>query len=112
MIRISSSLLLSGPNVVRITGQTPLGNPFKLGDTHIGKGIRIETSEDIQSAYAQWFHMQIKQQNPVVIKALDAIAYREIDGGDTILICSCNKPTCHGYIIKDVVETKLKELNQ
>lgn len=112
MISVSTSLFATGPGVMKITRSTPLSNAFKLGDTNVLSRNVITDGEGMAEAYAHWLGYQIRLHNRIVVQALDEIAYRELDGDDTILICPCGRPTCHGYIIKDVVETKLRELNQ
>jgi len=103
--------LFGDPSGIPIGSQElGLHNPYRLGDQDPQSLAQITNNEQIQAAYRSWLLSQIKLQNLVVIHALDDIGYASLDR-DITLTCPCRSPHCHGYVIKDVIENKLKEIN-
>jgi len=90
--------------------ESGLHNPFKFNAQHPADLSRLTLNEHIQSAYRWWLGWQIRQQNRAVINGLDRIGFAALED-DVTLLCSCQRSHCHGYVIKDVIEAKLKELS-
>jgi len=104
MIEVENTLLGTKENKLNIGHGTALGNPFKVGDQNAISGQFIMDKAGVQRAYHQWLVAQLKLENPVVIDALDEIAWQVMDGKHVILKCTCGSEHCHGFIIKDIVE--------
>jgi hypothetical protein len=56
--------------------------------------------------YEVWLREQIRERNPAVCAMLNRI-YLAAKEGDVMLACWCAPLTCHGHIIRKVVEEKL-----
>ena len=85
-----------------------LGNPW----THI-KGetkalYQCETREESIEKYKVWFDEQIASKNQEVLDVLRKI-YKMAKVGDVNLVCYCFPLKCHGQIIKNYVESYLKD---
>lgn len=98
-----------GQNNIAIYRGKPLGNPYRIGDysTFLKKTV---TREDAIEAYKIWFDYQVQLGNISVQAALDEIAHKHLDGHEVKLICYCKPKHCHGDIIKQFIEDRLKEM--
>jgi hypothetical protein len=116
VIKVDTSLF-GTPGGIPVGSQAiGLHNPFKPNDQNLSSLTKLTTNEGIQQAYQWWLEAQIKLENPAVIRGLDMIAWAAIDaeaaGKDLVLNCPCNtKQWCHGYVVKRIIEKKLKEIN-
>lgn len=95
-------------NDILIHRGTALGNPFRINDQNCITGHGIFDREGVIQAYKDWMAYQLTGfQNPVVVAALDEIAFRILDGRDVNLVCFCKPKACHGDYIKELIEDKL-----
>lgn len=108
MITVDNHLLGTKEKHTLITYHHPLGNPFRVGDQNAVTGTFILDQEGVQRAYHQWLVAQLKLKNPVIIEALDEIAWDVLDGKHVILKCTCRSDHCHGFIIKAFVEEAIQ----
>lgn len=112
MIRVENSLLGTKENTdnqISIIGSAPLGNPFKIGAQNVIDRSFILDKAGVQRAYQSWLAAQLSMENPVVIQALDEIAWAVMDGKDVTLKCTCGSEHCHGFILKHILEDKIYE---
>lgn len=101
-----------GINRIYIGRGSPLGNPFKIGAQASHDASVIMTRDDVMLAYEQWLWSQIRARNPVVIQALDDIAFKHLDGHDVKLVCFCKPAKCHGDLIKHVIEARIQSMTK
>jgi Domain of unknown function (DUF4326) len=73
------------PSDVYVGRPSPLGNPFTIGQ-HGDRDRVIEL-------YGRWLHNRIREQNPDVMEALEALT------DDTTLVCWCAPKRCHAEMI-------------
>lgn len=85
-----------------------LGNPFtSIKDRKTKAQYICESKEESVKAYRRYLHRKIDEKDPDVCKALNEV-YKRAKNGDINLVCFCAPQVCHGFVIKEVVESKLK----
>lgn len=85
-------------NHEQIGRPSPLGNPYPLPKGAL-KGSTLPK-------YKKWINQQIDIRNEKVINELNRL-YLIAKNGDLNLGCWCAPNTCHGDIIKELLESKL-----
>lgn len=89
----------TGPGCVPAHG---LANPFKL------KPYGTYTSEESVAEYECWLEQKIASKDKAVCDTLNEI-WKAAKQGEVELECFCAPLLCHGDVVKQVVEEKLKE---
>ena len=93
-------------NDIYIGRGSPLGNPY----THIKEGTKAEfivnDRDEAIKNYEIWINNKILNKDPSVCDALNKI-YLIAKNGDVNLCCFCKPKSCHGDIIKKIIESKL-----
>lgn len=75
---------------------SPLGNPYKL---------RFEAErEEVLKKYETWLRSQLETDTPQRREIERLADYAE----DLVLACWCAPKTCHGDVVKKIVEEELK----
>jgi len=81
---------------------SPLGNPFKL---KYDCGIERER---VIEQYREWLYNKIQKGDPIIIDELERLL-KIAKKGDLDLLCFCVPKQCHAEVIKEVLESWLKE---
>ena len=87
------------PNHEYIGRPSPLGNPFPL-PKGVAKGSTLPK-------YREWLMKKIEMKDKQVIDELNRL-YLIAKKGDLNLGCWCAPQVCHGDVIKELLESKLK----
>jgi hypothetical protein len=77
--------------------------------------VICQTPEESITWFSQWLHVQLAEKDPSVCQQLNRI-YQAAKQGDVYLICFCKKAPqakppqkpCHGDVIKELIESKLR----
>jgi len=72
--------------------------------THI-----VNTREEAIQCYKQWLQTMIARKDKDVCRVLNEIYRRAITGRSVYLVCYCKPNPCHGDVIKNIVEEKVRE---
>lgn len=72
--------------------------------------FHCETREEAISNYEKYILNKIKNKDPKICSELNRI-YSMVLSGDVNLVCFCKPKSCHGDIIKMIIENKIDELN-
>lgn len=86
---------------------SPLGNPFthvELSETKAQ--YKCNTREEAISSYEDYINQKIRDRDVNICKELNRIFSAAIKG-DVNLVCFCKPKSCHGDIIKKIIEEKL-----
>lgn len=86
---------------------SPLGNPF----THISnKETKAEficdSREIAMNCYEAYLMVKIKSRDKVICDELNRV-YKKALKGDVYLLCYCKPKSCHGDIIKKIIDSKI-----
>lgn len=91
-------------NDVYIGRGSVLGNPFTHLDLNGTKAqVKCETREEAIDSYEKYLRSKISEKDQAVCDELNRI-YLQSKKGEVNLVCFCTPKTCHGDIIKKVVE--------
>lgn len=84
-----------------------LGNPYTSikGKKTLAE-FNVETREDSILEFEKYLHREIEKGNREICNELNAI-WKKAKKGDVNLICYCKPKSCHGDIIKSIIESKL-----
>lgn len=93
-----------------IARPSPVGNPFTHKKSKYKDVIVVETRDDAIDMYKEWLEFKIKDGDQDVINELDKLMKFYIDKGKINLVCWCKPKRCHGDIIKDFMDKKLKNI--
>lgn len=95
------------PNDIYIGRGSPLGNPFTHLDLDNTKAqYRCETRDQAIENYEAYLTDKIKENDRRVCDELNRI-YLAACSGNVNLVCFCKPKSCHGDIIKRIVEEKI-----
>lgn len=88
-----------------------LGNPF----THLNKDdtkaqFQCETRDEAISNYDNYIRKKIFEKDELICKELNKIYLMSLRN-DVNLVCYCKPKSCHGDIIKNIIEEKMFELD-
>ena len=89
----------SGHTFIRIDRGSVLGNPFKMSN-------ESERAEVIRK-YKEYFYNKVESNDPEFIAALDDVV-KKAKEGPIDLGCWCAPRACHGDVIQEYVQNKLK----
>ncbi len=86
---------------------SPLGNPYTHLEVSATKAsYKCETREESLERYHYYLLDNIEDKNPSICNALNQI-FLLAQKGDVNLVCFCHPQSCHGDIIKEIIESKL-----
>lgn len=84
-----------------------LGNPFTHADLHKTKAeFQCNNREEAIAAYEPWLRTKISERDSAVCTMLNNIV-KMARKGDVFLVCFCKPKSCHGDIVKKIVEEVL-----
>lgn len=80
---------------------SPLGNPFYWRE---GEKVQflVENRAKAIEAYEDYLNMKIEQSDEKILKELDRLFSKAMQGPIT-LVCFCHPLPCHGSVIRDVL---------
>lgn len=85
-----------------------LGNPFTSIKTKETKALVVcENREESISRFKEYLKEKIQNKDEKICFELNRI-YKMAKKGDVNLICYCAPKACHGDVIKEIIEEKLK----
>lgn len=87
---------------------SPLGNPY----SHMEKtaaSFKVSSRTEAIVKYRVWLADKIKSNDQTVCNELNRLVHILQDKGELNLLCFCKPQPCHGDVIKDIIETALKE---
>lgn len=94
-------------NDVYIGRGSPLGNPFTSIKTKQTKAeVVCDSREESISKYREYINEKITKKDHNVCNELNKI-YLISRSKDVNLVCYCHPKSCHGNIIKEIIESKL-----
>lgn len=87
-----------------------LGNPF----THIPKEFtkaefQVRTREESINSYRIWIKEKIEQKDYQILSFLKELAQTYLEH-DIHLVCYCAPKSCHGEVIKEIVESMVNDV--
>lgn len=95
------------PNDIYIGRGSPLGNPFTHFDLSKTKAeFHRETREEAVSSYEKYIWDKIRNGDTKICSEIDRI-YELALNGDVNLVCFCKPKSCHGDILKKIIEDRL-----
>ena len=87
-----------------------MGNPYHHKESNHPQALyKVDTVEEAIVGYEEHFKHQYFN-NPEFHNSVRTLAYRELDGKDTNLVCYCAPNKCHGDIIKKFIEDYVDEI--
>jgi hypothetical protein len=99
------------PNDIYIGRGSVLGNPFTHFDLEKTKAeFHCETREESISSYEKYLLEKIEKKDSAICNELNKIYFLAIKQ-DVSLICFCKPKSCHGDIIKKVIEQRIYNLD-
>ena len=96
------------PNDIYIGRGSVLGNPFTHLSTHTKAEIKVDTREDAIEKYKEYLNELIDKKDRNVTNFLNVI-FKWAKSGDVNLVCYCSPKSCHGDVIKELIENKIKQ---
>jgi hypothetical protein len=114
LLFVCNSLLMV--TVVNKKSHTPTANDIYIGRgsalgnmfTHIPSGTKamfvVKTRELAIESYQRWLSEKIKNRDEDVLSSLRHILTRHKAGEDLNLVCYCKPLSCHGDILKEIIE--------
>lgn len=98
-------------NDIYIGRGSVLGNPFTHFDLDKTKAeFHCESREESIYFYEKYITFKIEINDPEICRELDRIYYLALKQ-DVNLVCYCKPKSCHGDIIKKIIEQRLNHLN-
>lgn len=95
------------PNDVYIGRGSALGNPFTHRELENTKAqYHCASRDEAISNYEQYLLEKVQQRDTRICEQLNRI-YSEAIKGDVNLVCFCKPKSCHGEVIKRLVEEKI-----
>lgn len=83
-----------------------LGNPYTSQDLDKTKAeFQAKDREESVYMYREYLLNKIKNKDPLICNELNKI-YKLSKRGDINLVCFCAPKSCHGSVIKEVIESK------
>lgn len=114
MINVLNKYKLEGneENIVYIGRPSCLGNPYSHLKGTLAE-FHVDTRDDAVSKYEDWLLEKLNvDKNPVVRKEMNKIL-NMAKVGDVNLVCWCKPQSCHGDVIKKLIERRLvQEIKQ
>lgn len=85
-----------------------LGNPYTSKELSKTKAeFQCSSPEESVSSFRKYLLEKIKEKDKAICDALNSI-WKIAKKGDVNLICYCSPKCCHGDVIKEIIEPKLK----
>jgi len=85
-----------------------LGNPYTSKPLSKTKAeFQCATPEESVSSFRKYLLEKITQKDKTICAALNSI-WKMAKKSDMNLVCYCSPKCCHGDVIKEIVESKLK----
>jgi hypothetical protein len=101
---VSKHTYKPGPHDFYIGRGSALGNPFTHLRSHSTAKYWVLTRDEAIESYRPWIKEQIEQKAEGVNELLHEILLAVIAGHDVQLLCFCAPLSCHGDIVKDIIE--------
>lgn len=101
---------VQGSNDYYIGRGSALGNQF-TGSKELGKTkaqFQAGSREEAIALYRNWILERIREKDEKVCQAMNQI-YIMAKKGHVNLVCYCKPQACHGDVIKELVEQKLRQ---
>lgn len=87
---------------------TPLGNPYThINDKKTKAEFVVETREEAIANYESWLLSKVEEKDKPVCDMLNAL-YVVAKEQPLNLVCTCAPKSCHGDVVKKLLESKLK----
>lgn len=94
-------------NDVYIGRGSILGNPYSsIKDRDTKATVICDTREESIAKFRQHIELAIKDKVKPYTRELNRI-YKLAKEGDVNLVCFCSPKSCHGDVIKEIIESKL-----
>jgi hypothetical protein len=91
---------------------SPLGNPYtSIKDRKTKAEYVCDSRDESIERYEIYINEQIKNKNKDICSVLNNIYLKALTG-DVYLVCFCHPKSCHGDIIKKIVEEKITYRNR
>ncbi len=90
-------------NDIYIGRPSPLGNPFTHLETSTKAQVKVATREEAIERYKVWIKEKIKNRDPEVLQELTAII-NKAKNVDINFVCWCHPKSCHGHILKKLLD--------
>lgn len=85
-----------------------LGNPFtSIQDRKTKAQYVCQSREESIESFRKYLYAKIKNKDKYICMALNKI-YSLAKTGNVNLVCYCKPKSCHGDVIKELIESKLK----
>lgn len=85
-----------------------LGNPFTHLQLEKTKAeYHCQTREESIKRYENYIQSKIDKKDEIICRALNEL-YKRAKSEDVNLVCFCKPKSCHGDIIKKIIDSKLK----
>lgn len=100
-----------GPNDIYIGRGSILGNPFTHFDLSKTKAeFHCATREESINSFEKYIIQKIQNKDSKICSELNRIYKRALEG-DVNLVCFCAPKSCHGDVLKKIIEEKLASQN-
>lgn len=94
-------------NDIYIGRGSPLGNIFTSQDVTKTKAeFQADSREDSIQKFEEYLQAKIAQKDVVICDELNRI-YKLAKSGEVNLVCFCKPKSCHGDVIKRVIDEKM-----
>lgn len=93
-------------NDVYVGRGSVVGNPFTHNTGKTKAEFIVDTREKAIAEYEKWLLNKIEQKDKLVCDELNRL-YSLAKKGNVNLVCYCSPQSCHGDVIKKVIESKL-----
>lgn len=91
---------------------SPLGNPYtSIQDRKTKAEFVCSSREESISCYKEYLTKKISKKDKLICDKLNKIYLTAKSGKDVNLICFCKPKPCHGDIIKELIESKLYDMD-
>lgn len=99
-------------NDIYIGRGSPLGNPFcHLEIENTKAEFKCETREDAINNFEKYINEKIKLKDSLICNELNKI-YLMAKKQDVNLVCFCKPKSCHGDVIKKIIEKELYKIDK
>lgn len=99
-------------NVIYVGRGSVLGNPYTSiqGRETLAKYVVSSREESIQ-CFKEYLIKKLENKDEKICNKMNDI-YKFSLSGDVYISCYCKPKTCHGDIIKEIIDSKIKEKSQ
>lgn len=86
---------------------SPLGNPYTHLDLETTRAsFQTASREESINLFENYINEKINQKDQIICDELNRI-YLQAKENNVYLVCSCRPKSCHGNIIKKIIDSKL-----